>query len=95
MTGPDDRSPIEAAWRSRGFSCDLWTDPPGQCWEGFTHAVDELVMVLEGDMEFEIAGVVHRPDPGEELFIPAGAAHSVRNRGAGRARWLYGYRRSG
>jgi uncharacterized protein (TIGR03067 family) len=30
--------------------------PPGQRWEDFRHATDELVLVLEGQMEFEIAG---------------------------------------
>src|SRR5271155_4040421 len=55
-----------------GFGCDLWTDPPGQRWEDFTHATDELVTVLEGEMEFEVASQVHHPNPGEELLIPAG-----------------------
>ncbi|NJD08840.1 MAG: cupin domain-containing protein [Methylococcaceae bacterium] len=79
-------------WRGRGFSCDLWVDPPGRCWEDFVHDQDELVIVLEGTMEFEIAGTVIQPQPGAELFIPAGAVHSARNRGRTMARWLYGYR---
>ena len=59
---PDpDRTLIAADWHSRGFSCDLWTDPPGQRWEGFTHDVDELVLVLEGEMEFEFGGRATRP----------------------------------
>ena len=82
---------IRQDWRNRGFSCDLWVDPPGQCWEGYVHATDELVMIVEGQVEFEIEGVIHRPDPGQELFIPAGAVHSVRNLGRTQARWLYGY----
>ena len=45
-----DRKQIAAAWAARGFSCDLWTDPPGQRWEDFTHATDEIVVVLEGEM---------------------------------------------
>ena len=86
-----DAENIRDNWRSRGFSCDLWVDPPGQRWEGFVHAADELVIVLEGEMEFEIEGTVHHPKPGEELYIPAGAMHSARNIGATTARWLYGY----
>ncbi len=86
---------VERQWSGRGFSCDLWVDPPGQCWENFTHAVDELVMVLEGEVEFEIDGVICHPAVGEELFIPAGALHSVRNLGSSASRWLYGYRRGG
>jgi len=83
---------MAASWASRGFSCELWTDPPGQQWEDFTHRTDELVTVLEGEMEFEFSGQVHHPKPGVELLIPAGAIHSARNIGRTTARWLYGYR---
>ncbi len=91
MTGPDRRK-IAADWASRGFGCDLWTDPPGQRWEDFRHTTDELVAVLEGQMEFEVGGEVYRPKIGEELRIPAGVVHSARNVGATTARWLYGYK---
>jgi quercetin dioxygenase-like cupin family protein len=87
-----DRTKIAADWASRGFGCDLWTDPPGQRWEDFRHAADELVTVLKGQMEFEVAGMVHHPRVGEDLLIPAGAVHSARNVGTTTARWLYGYR---
>ena len=80
-------------WRARGFSCGLWTDAPGQVWADYVHDVDELVMVVEGDVEFEIDGRRCRPPPGEELLIPARARHTVRNLGHGESRWLYGYRR--
>ncbi len=90
---PTDRDRVAADWAARGFSCELWTDPPGQCWEDFHHATDEVVTVLEGEMEFEVAGRACRPRPGEELLIPAGAVHSARNVGTTTARWLYGYRR--
>jgi quercetin dioxygenase-like cupin family protein len=88
------RQQIETDWASRGFSCELWTDPPGQRWEDFTHATDELVTVLEGDMEFEIEGVRHHPQPGQELLIPAGTLQSARNIGSTTVRWLFGYRRA-
>jgi hypothetical protein len=42
-------------------------------------------------MEFETAGQVFHPQPGEELLIPARAVHSARNIGTTTARWLYGY----
>ena len=50
-------------------------------------------MVMDGEVEFEIAGTVYRPNPGEELLIPSGAVHSVRNIGRTTAHWLYGYQR--
>ena len=48
-------------------------------------------MVIEGNLEFEVNGRTHHPRPGEELFIPRGATHSVRNIGSDRASWLFGY----
>jgi quercetin dioxygenase-like cupin family protein len=89
---PVDPEEVRKDWTSRRFSCDLWVDPPGQAWEDFVHPVDELVMILEGEVEFEVDGAVHHPQPGEELRIPARAKHSARNKGKSVARWLYGYR---
>ena len=88
-----DASRICREWRARGFSCELWVDPPGQVWADFVHDVDELVMPLEGEIELEIEGRIRRPAVGEEILIPAGARHTVRNVGGTVARWLYGYRR--
>jgi len=87
-----DIASVRPNWRSRGFGCDVWTDPPGQAWEDYSHAVDELVMVLEGEVEFEIGGHIQRPPVGQELLIPAGIVHSVRNIGQTTSRWLYGYK---
>jgi mannose-6-phosphate isomerase-like protein (cupin superfamily) len=86
---------VKSDWERRGFSCDLWTDPPGQVWRDYVHRVDELLMVVEGELELEISGKARRVGPGEECFIPAGATHTVRNLGCTTARWLYGYRASG
>lgn len=62
MTSKDQ---IAADWAARGFSSDLWTDPPGQRWDNFTHATDEVVIVQEGEMEFEVEGEVCHPQPGQ------------------------------
>jgi cupin 2 domain-containing protein len=87
------RSQVEQDWLSRGFSCGLWTDPPGQVWEDYTHDVDELLMLLEGELELEMQGRTWRPTIGEEVLIQARVCHTVRNVGPKTARWLYGYRR--
>ena len=87
-----DREQIAADWEARGFSCDLWTATPGQRWEDFVHPTDELVLVLEGQIEFEVDGTVCHPAVGEELHIPAHTVHSARNVGTTTARWLYGYK---
>lgn len=91
MIKPINAQDVSLDWLVRGFSCELWVDPPGQRWEGFVHNTDELVIVVEGELEFEISGVVTHPKIGDEVLIPAGEVHSVRNIGNTTARWLYGY----
>jgi quercetin dioxygenase-like cupin family protein len=88
-----DQQKIGALWAARGFSCGLWVDPPGQVWADFVHDRDELVMVVEGEQEFEMNGRPYRPAIGEELLIPAGTRHTARNVGPTTSRWLYGYKR--
>jgi len=88
---PVDPGAVRIDWATRGFSCEIWEDPPGREWNDFVHSTDELVMVIEGEVEFEVGGETHRPRPGEELLIPRGAAHSVRNIGTRKATWLFGY----
>ncbi|MBF0278221.1 MAG: cupin domain-containing protein [SAR324 cluster bacterium] len=86
------RKEVAQEWQKRGFSCGLWTDDAGQKWENFTHEADELVMVIEGDVEFEFDSCVYHPQVGEELLIPAKSCHSVRNIGKTTAYWLFGYK---
>lgn len=83
---------LEKEWTGRGFSCDLWVDPPGQRWENYVHDTDEVVYAVEGQMEFEIGGKRKILNPGDEAFIPAGVNHSARNVGGTTARWYYGYK---
>lgn len=49
-----DTAKIEKNWKARGFSFAVWEDPPGKTWEGYVHDVDELFMVLDGDVELEM-----------------------------------------
>ena len=84
-------SQISQAWAERGFSCTVWTDPPGQVWANFVHEVDELVTLVEGEIELSFQGQTLRLRIGEEVFIPAGVRHTVRNTGATTNRWYFGY----
>lgn len=86
-----DREAIARDWRARGFSCDIWTDPPGQVWADFVHGTDELVMLIEGEIELRFGGRTLRPAVGEEVFVPAGMPHTVINIGNRSNRWFYGY----
>ena len=85
-------SQIKPAWAKRGFSCIVWTDPPGQVWQDFVHEVDELVTLIEGEIELSFQGQTLRPGIGEEVFIPAGTRHTVRNIGTTTNRWYFGYK---
>ena len=83
---------IARDWRERGFSFGQFTDPPGKVWHDFVHDVDELFMVVEGDVEIDLAGLMRKPEIGEEILIPAHTVHTVRNVGETESRWLYGYK---
>ncbi len=93
MMASVDREKVKGDWIARGFSCDLWVDPPGRVWADFVHDTDELVMLLEGEEEFEMGGKKYRLKAGEEILIPAGTYHTARNVGKITSRWLYGYKR--
>ena len=88
---PVDRDVVAASWRQRGYSCGLFIDPPGQQWNDFVHGTNELVTVVEGKLALEIGDERFVAMPGDEVFIPRGATHSVHNLHTSVSRWLYGY----
>ena len=83
---------IRAEWARLGFGFEYWIDPPGQVWRDFVHDVDEIVMLVEGEIELEFDGRTLRPEVGEEVLIPARARHTVRNTGDACNRWCFGYK---
>ncbi len=87
-----DLSTLERDFRSRGYSFDIFVDPPGQEWLGFVHRVDEIVVPLEGQVTIVVDGVRHKPAIGEEVFIPAQARHDVITSAGAGSRWAYGYK---
>ena len=93
MMASVDREKVKRDWATRGFSYDLWMDPPGRVWADFVHNTDELVMLLEGEEEFEMGGKKYQLKAGEKILIPAGTYHTARNVGKITSRWLYGYKR--
>lgn len=87
-----DKSTISRNWQARGFSCDIWTDPPGKIWQDYVHEADELLMLIDGEIEVRFDDKVLQPSAGEEIFIPANKRHTVINIGAVTNHWFYGYR---
>jgi hypothetical protein len=65
-----NRKGVAERFAALGFGCDGWTDPPGQVWADFVQDVDEIVMLIDGEMEISFAGKTLRPgrrgdrDPG-------------------------------
>ena len=87
-----DQSAIRDDWLGRGFSCDIWIDPPGKIWTDFVHDTDELLMLIDGEIELEMDGNILHPKIGDEVLIPAGMSHTVRNIGLVTNHWFYGYK---
>ena len=91
FSDPVDQGEVSASWAARGYSCGLFVDPPGREWNGFVHRTNELVTVVEGRLRLTISGENYDAGPGDEVFIPRDAEHSVKNISQGTTRWLYGY----
>ncbi|MGC4098808.1 MAG: cupin domain-containing protein [Nitrospira sp.] len=88
---PLDRDQVARDWGRRGYSCEVFTDPPGREWSDFVHATNELVTVMSGKLRLTIAGEEIIADPGDEVFIPKELLHSVKNVSTSTTYWLYGY----
>lgn len=88
---PIDVGAVARDWVTRGFSCRAFIDPPGREWRDYVHNTDELVTVMEGRLEVAMHGETWTLEPGDELYIPRGVHHAVRNPHTGTTRWLYGY----
>jgi quercetin dioxygenase-like cupin family protein len=57
---------------------------PGAAFGKHSHPGEEIVYVIQGRLEYEVAGAPPETlGAGEVLFIPAGAVHSARNVGRG------------
>ena len=88
---PLNRAEVARSWSARGYSCDLFSDPPGREWNDFVHSTNEVVTVVEGKLLMSIDGEEFIAEPGAEVFIPKGAYHSVKNIHHATTKWLYGY----
>jgi hypothetical protein len=85
---PLDRDQVARDWRQRGYSCDVFTDPPCREWNDFVHATNELVTVMIGKLRLTIDAEETLAEPGDEVL---GVCHSVKNISSSTTHWLYGY----
>jgi quercetin dioxygenase-like cupin family protein len=88
---PIDREEVTRDWGKRGYSCDVFVDPPGREWNNYVHATNELVTVVSGRLRLTIDDEEVLAEPGDEVFIPKGICHSVKNISPSTTHWLYGY----
>lgn len=88
---PVEQRAVAEDWAGRGYSCQLFVDPPGREWNDFVHQTHELVTVIEGRLRMTVGAESVELEPGDELFIPRDARHSVKNIHRGTTRWLFGY----
>jgi len=88
---PINATTVADDWNKRGFSCDVYHDIPGQQWIDFIHPINELVMVLEGQLSIQVAEQTFVANPGDEVFIPSNTYHSLHNIYQGETKWFYGY----
>jgi quercetin dioxygenase-like cupin family protein len=88
---PLDHEQVALNWKKRGYSCDLFTDPPGREWNDFVHTTNELVTVMVGKLKLTIGGEEIVAERGDEVFIPKNVRHSVKNISPLTTQWLYGY----
>ena len=56
-----------------------------------THPGEEIIYVLQGTLEYRIAGKSETVRAGDVLFVPAGTVHSVKNVGSGKGAELATY----
>jgi mannose-6-phosphate isomerase-like protein (cupin superfamily) len=81
----------EQFWK-RGFTCNVQTDPPGKRWAVHRHAVDEIVVLVQGKLEVVIGAGKQQLKPGKPCVVPASMPHALHNRGTTQAHYLYGFR---
>ena len=64
---------------------------PASSFPRHTHPGEEIIYVLEGSLEYEVAGEAVALKAGDVLFVPAGTVHAARNTGATKAAELATY----
>ena len=55
---------------------------PGASFPRHTHPGEEIIYVLDGTLEYEVAGRTAILKAGDVLFVPKGTVHAARNVGS-------------
>ncbi|GIW45170.1 MAG: hypothetical protein KatS3mg077_2452 [Candidatus Binatia bacterium] len=89
--GPVDEETLRQQLIEEGFDPFRWHDAGGTTYEPHSHAHDESIWLVEGEMTFEAAGQSFHLRPGDRLMLPAGTMHTARVGNSG-ALYLIGQR---
>jgi mannose-6-phosphate isomerase-like protein (cupin superfamily) len=74
-----------------GFSFNVGTCDAGDVWIDHGHNVEEIVMLASGAIYVRIGDRSVDVSVGDEIVIPTGVDHEIRNVGSTPARILFGY----
>jgi mannose-6-phosphate isomerase-like protein (cupin superfamily) len=88
---PVDKAQVEGDWNRRGFSCDWMMDSTRREWRDCSHRSNALLAVVDGELEVVIHGEKYVLRPGDEVVVPKGALHHLKNLHPVTTRWLYGF----
>jgi len=89
---PLSESTLEQRLESEGYDVFRWRDEAGAAYEPHSHARDQTLWVVAGEMVIGAAGREFRLGPGDRLMLPKGTVHSAHPGGAG-VSYLIGERR--
>lgn len=88
-----DIDELERDWKERGFSFGVGTINAGDAVdEAFHEDKDELVLMESGEYEFIVGNETFRQKGNEEVLIPAGSIHSIKNLGQKNSKIYFGYK---
>lgn len=72
-----DVNALKKQLQSEGFDAYQWTGRPGGAYLNYIHAQDEVVCVLSGTADVEVADEQGTAEPGDRIDVPANTYHSL------------------
>lgn len=86
--GPVDEEVLRQRLVEEGYDPFRWQDPPGTTYEPHSHAHDESLWVIEGEITFRIGDRDYRLQAGDRLMLPAGTVHTAHVGNSGATYWI-------
>ena len=84
---------LKKEWTRRGFSFGVGTIKAGDAVDEAVHTDKEEIVLMEiGEYEFIIGTEVFKDLGNNEVLIPAGTRHTIRNIGSNDSKIYFGYR---